>query len=58
MKRVSIWSDDANSFSTIGPVTSMSAVSGAEVKVSTRRTGSGRPSGPFATTPLIHSQSG
>ena len=58
MKRVSIWSDEANSFSTIGPVTSMSEVSGAEVKVSTRRVGSGRPLGPFATTPFTHCQSG
>ena len=58
MKRVSIWSDEAWSSSTIGPVTSMSAVSGADVKVRTRRTASGRPSGPVTTTPFIHSQSG
>ncbi len=58
MKRVSIWSEEAKSVSTIGPVTSRSSASGADVKVSTRRTGSGRPSGPFATTPLVHFQSG
>ena len=58
MNWVSIAVDEANSFSTIGPVTSRSAASGAVVKVSTRRTGSTRPSGPMMATPLTHSQSG
>ena len=42
----------------MGPVTSISAASGADVNVSTRRAGSGRPSGPVTTTPFVHSQSG
>jgi len=58
MKRVSIAVEEANSFSTIGPVTSRSASKGALVKVSTRRTASTRPSGAVTVTPLTHSQSG
>ena len=58
MNCVSIAVDEAWSVSTIGPVTSRSAASGADVNVSTRFVKSGRPSAPVTTTPLIHSQSG